>query len=299
MTVQIGVALSGGGARGTAHIGVLKVLEEAHVPIHRLAGTSMGGVVAACYAAGRSAEEIEQFARSLRLLDIVQRDVTGQGLIGIGKIARQIREVLGGDLTFDQLRIPLALVAVDLNAGEQVVICEGSVVEGVLATMALPPVFPPFRWRDRLLVDGGVLNPLPFDVVRELGADRVMAVQVQHVLSDWQDIEPPQGHGVEGVIRLLLFRARWTPMLHVSERSLDIMSHKLVEQRLQNAPPDLMIEIPLEGVGLFDLDAVDTCVEAGQEAARQHLADLIALCDGPPPRPWSRWWRTVRRRLCG
>ncbi|MEE9618245.1 MAG: patatin-like phospholipase family protein [Anaerolineae bacterium] len=300
MTTQIGLALSGGGAKGIAHIGVLKVLEEARIPVHMVAGTSMGGVVAAVYAAGRSAAEIEQLLCSLRLIDIAQRDRTGLGLLSQGKIASRLREVLGGDLTFDQLKLPLALVAVDLETGEEVVIRDGSVVEGVLATTALPIIFPPLRWNGRWLVDGGMLNPLPFDVVRRMGADRVIAVHTLHALSDILETEPPPGgHGAEAIIRLLLYRSRWTPLLNVSERSMSIMSRKLIEQRMRESPPDLMLEVPLKGVGLFDLDQMDVCLRAGEEIARQHLSELIGLRDIPLPSRWARWWWALRQRLPG
>lgn len=298
MTIRIGIALSGGGAKGIAHIGVLKVLEEAQIPVHMLAGTSMGGIVSALYAAGRSVGEIEQLVRSLHLLDIVQRDRTGLGLLGQDKIADRLRDGLGGDLTFDQLKLPLALVAVDLETGEEVVIRDGSVVEGVLATAALPLVFPPRRWRGRLLVDGAVLNPIPFDVVRQMGADRVIAVHTRHDLSDvLETVTPPRGQGAEAIIRLLLYRSRWTPMLHIGERSLSIMSDRLVEQRLRDAPPDLMIEVLLKDVGLFDMDQVDVCLRAGEDAARQHVSKLVELRDTPLPSRWTRWWGGLRQRL--
>jgi len=304
--IRFGLALSGGGAKGIAHVGVLKVLEEAQIPVHMLAGTSMGGVVAAAYAAGRSTEEIERFFRSLRLLDIVQRCPTGMGLLGRDKIADRLRDALGGDLTFDQLKMELALVAADLETGEEVIIRDGSVVEGVMATTALPIVFSPLRWRDHLLIDGGVLNPVPFDVVRHMGADRVIAVHTFHDLPDLQQTEPsatakgreagpPKGRGAEAFLRLLLYRSHWTPMVHISEHSFGIVERKLVEQRLQEAPPDVMIEVPLEGMGLFDLDRVDACLQAGQEAARRRVSELIELRDAPSPGRWARWWQSLRR----
>jgi NTE family protein len=300
--VRIGLALSGGGAKGIAHVGVLKVLEEARIPVHVLAGSSMGGVVAAVYAAGRSAAELERLVGSLRLLDIVQRDRTGLGLLGQDKIASRLLEALGGDPTFDQLKRELALVAVDLETGEEVVIREGSVVEGVLATAALPGVFPPLFWRDRLLIDGAVLNPVPFDVVRHLGADRVVAVYTVQDRSEVLDMlspppSPSGGPRMDAVIRLLLYRSRWTPLMCVSERSLNIMARKLVEQRLQEAPPDVFIEVPIKGVGLFDLDQADVCLRAGEAAARQHLSELVELRDAPLPGWWTRWRRSAMRKL--
>jgi len=98
---------------------------------------------------------------------------------------------------------------------------------------------------------------------------------------------------------LLLYRSRWTPLLDVSERSLGIMSRKLVEQRVREAPPDLMIEVLLKGVGLFDLDQVDVCLRVGEEAARQHLSELIELRDTPLPSHWVRWWQALRQQLPG
>lgn len=298
MSPRFGLALSGGGAKGIAHIGVLKVLEEIHMPVHVLAGTSMGGVIAALYAAGRTAAEIEQLARSLRLLDIVQRDRSGMGLIGQGKMAALMRRALGGDLTFDQLNLPLALVGVDLQTGEEVIIREGPVVEAVLATTAVPILFPPVEWRGRLLVDGGVLNPVPFDVVRALGAERVIAVYTAHDLAGRPGDEPlREGRGAEAVIRLFLHRTHWAPLVDVIERSAAITARKLVEMRLQQTPPDVMIQILFSGVGLLDLDQVGLAMQAGEEAARRHLAELIALRDAPAPGRLARWWRSVRKRF--
>jgi NTE family protein len=304
MTAQIGLALSGGGAKGLAHIGVLKVLEEAQIPVHMLAGTSMGGAVAALYAAGLSAAEIEQFARSLHLLDIVQRDRSYMGLIGNDKIANRLREVLGGDLTFEQLKLPLALIATDLEAGEEVVIRNGPVIEAVLATMAVPIIFPPVKWQGRLLVDGGLLNQVPFDIVRQMGVQagtpiRVIAVHTLPAFPDKLGGETPprDRHGPESIIHLLIRRSRWAPMIDVAERSYTVVHRRQVEQLMKQSPPDLMIEIALRDVRLLDLDQVDVCLKAGEQATRQHLDELIELRDAPPPSRLARWWHAITSRL--
>ncbi|MBN1976713.1 MAG: patatin-like phospholipase family protein [Anaerolineae bacterium] len=303
MDTRIGLALSGGGAKGFAHIGVLKVLEEAKIPVHVLAGTSMGGVVAAIYAAGHPAAEIEQIARSLRLLDIVQRDRTGLGLIGQDKIANRLREIMGGDPSFEQLRLPLALVASDLETGEEVVIREGSVVEAMLATMAVPILFPPVERQNRLLVDGGLLNQVPFDVVRQMaGGGTPIRVIAVHTLQGFPSKpgEPTAGEsqqGAESVLRLLIRRSRWAPMFEVAERSYAIISRKQVERLMRQEPPDLMIEITLDGIGLLDLDRASVCVKAGEQAARQHIPEMLKLRDTPPPSWLARWWHTMIEKL--
>ena len=275
---RVGVALSGGGARGLAHIGALKLLEEAHVPIDMLAGTSAGGVVGALYAAGLSAAEIEEVVRSIRLLNIVQRNPGGMGLLGREKTVRLLRDVLGGDITFDELKLPLALVTVDIDTGEEVVIRDGSVIEGVLATTAVPGVFPPQPWRGLHLIDGGVTNPLPCDVVRGMGADRVVAV---HTTGRFPNASLPQspseGLRSGSLVHTLLYRSRWNRVLEVCERSLCIMTETLVAQRLREVPPDVTIEVLLTNVGAFDLSKLNECVRAGEEAARTCLPELIAL----------------------
>ena len=306
MAATFGLALSGGGAKGLAHIGVLKVLEEAQIPVHLMAGTSMGGVIATMYAAGYSATAIEELARSTRLLNILQRDHTGLGLIGPGKIAALLRKALGGDPTFADLEIPLALIATDLVTGEEVILREGSVIEAVLATIAIPFIFPPVEWHGRLLADGGILNQVPFDVVREMGAEmsgssgdtRVVAVYAfRDLCCKPEDEVSDANRGTETFIRLLIRRSRWGPMIDMVERSQNIMIRKLVAQRMQQAPPDLLIEIIINSVGLLDLDQLDVCVTAGEKAARRHLPELLALRDAPPPSFLARLWRSVTDRI--
>lgn len=275
---SIGVALSGGGARGLAHIGALLALEEAGVLIDMLAGTSAGGVVGALYASGRSASEIKEIVASIRLLNILQRKPEGPGLLGREKTVRLLADVLGGDITFADLKLPLALVAVDIDTAEEVSITDGSVIEGVLATTAVPGIFPPQPWRGRYLIDGGVTNPLPCDVVRTMGADRVVAVHTTGRFPGASTAPAAAQGTISGpLMHTLLRQTRWNRVLDVLEGSLCIMTDALVTQRLRAFPPDVTIEIVLAGVGAFDLSKLHVCVRAGQEAARAHLGELRAL----------------------
>ncbi|HID87294.1 MAG TPA: hypothetical protein EYP55_07930, partial [Anaerolineae bacterium] len=157
---KVGLALSGGGARGLAHIGVLNVLEREGIPVDLLAGTSMGGVIAAGYAAGLSPEFMEQEALRMgqlrKLVGLFDLTLPKAGLVEGRKIEAYLAQHLG-EMTFDDLRIPLVLVAVDLVTGEEVILKSGSVIEAVRATISLPGVFAPVRMDGRLLVDGGIL----------------------------------------------------------------------------------------------------------------------------------------------
>ena len=183
----VGLALSGGGARGLAHIGVLKVLDREGIPVDLLAGTSAGGVVAALRALGMSPGEMEErgfwLGRWRNLVQLVDRADSRMGLFSAQKVADLLHRHFG-DKTFADLDIPLALVAVDLETGEEVVLQEGLVLDGLRATTAYPGVFEPVRIGERLLVDGGVLNNLPCDVARSMGADVVIAVDIGVVMDD-------------------------------------------------------------------------------------------------------------------
>jgi NTE family protein len=236
--------------------------------------------VGALYASGRSASEISDIISSIRLLDIFQRKREGPGLLGRNKTARLLTNVLGGDITFADLRLPLALVAVDIETSEEVVIREGSVVEGVLATTAVPGVFPPQPWKGRYLVDGGVTNPLPSNVVRDMGADHVVAI---HTTGRFPDVCTPPSNvqrlASGSLMHAMLRRSRWTQVLDILERSICIMTEELVARRLAESPPDVTIEVFLTNIGAFDLSKLAECVRAGEEAARAHLPELQALCD--------------------
>jgi len=250
---RIGLALSGGGARGLAHIGVLKVMEEAGIPIRALAGTSMGGVVAAAYAAGWSAEELEREAirmSSLReLARLVDLRPLRRGLLAGEHVREFLSQLIAPDLTFENLRFPLGLKAVDLNTGAEVDLTEGSVLEAAMATSAFPGVFPPVEMGAWRLVDGGVLNNLPTDLPKTLGTDVVIGVNVSP--------EPGAGEHIEPAVGL----------------------NRLPVLALLEAPPDLLLSPPIpREIGLFTgFTRAEEIIHIGEETARRQLDAIQRL----------------------
>ena len=262
---KVGLALSGGGARGLAHIGVLKVLEQEGIPVDFLAGTSMGGVIAAGYAAGLSPEFMEQEAlcmgRLRNLITLMDRSLPRLGLFEGQRVQEYLAGRLG-DITFDELKTPLALVTVDLETGEEVVLRSGRVVDAVRATISLPGVFAPFRLDDRLLVDGGVLNNLPADVVREMGAEMVIAVDVSSgcTLGPFALEEGGNSRFPLAQVPLILDTLRQT---------VNIMESRLASYKLAEAHPEMLIR-PALGEGITILGGFGRATEviaAGEEAA--------------------------------
>ncbi|HWQ90084.1 MAG TPA: patatin-like phospholipase family protein [Clostridia bacterium] len=266
---RLGLALSGGGARGLAHIGVLKALEEAGIQPDYLAGTSMGGVIAAAYAAGLKPDEIEQIAtdtsRPRNLLRLAGLSLPQQGIFRGERLLTFFEQHLQGR-TFAELQIPLTLVAVDLNTGQEVRLREGSVAQALRATVSAPGLLAPVEQDGMRLVDGGLLNNLPVDVVKQMGADVVLAVDVNgRKESIWQSLArlQPLSSTMGGLIMTL-------------GDSLDVLVRQQRVYKLRNASPEFLIQpnIPAEVTILTGYDRVAELITQGEEATRPVLPAL-------------------------
>lgn len=255
---SLGLALSGGGARGLAHIGVLKELARAHIPIDYLAGTSMGGVIGAVYAAGMGLDKIEstalEFAKRRNLIKLVDPTVPRRGVFQ-GELLHAFFKQFLHDLTFADLNIPLTMVAVDLNSGKEALLCEGNVADAVRATISVPGLFAPVEDSGQRLVDGGLLNNLPTDVVRQMGADIVLAVDVMgdDQNSYWQML---------GQKRFLFGQVGG--LIAVLGESLDLLFRQQRNYKLHQFPPDFLLQPPIPS-------------EITMMTGFSHTAEIIAL----------------------
>lgn len=182
---KLGLALSGGGARGFAHIGAFKAFAEHNINFDYVAGTSVGSIMGACYCAGYSYQQIADFAHT-----VYDRDIINSKLLKINNRASNIANVLSrliGDITFQQLPIPLCVVAVDLISGNEVVLNSGNVAKACSASSAVPAIFTSVKIDNYNLVDGGLLNNIPSDVVRSMGAEYVVAIDLNHSRGEGTD----------------------------------------------------------------------------------------------------------------
>ncbi|MDP3970653.1 MAG: patatin-like phospholipase family protein [bacterium] len=178
---KVGLALGSGGARGIAHVGVIKSLLENNIPIDYIAGTSIGAWVGAYYAIHQDIEKLEYAAieyKREKLFALFEPSFKG-GLVKGKKVTKVLKQSFG-DKTFEDLKTPLSVVTTDLISGKELIINSGLIVPAVQASMAIPLMFQPVRYKEALLVDGGLINPLPDDVARGMGADVVIAVNLDH-----------------------------------------------------------------------------------------------------------------------
>lgn len=288
---KIGLALSGGGAKGCAHVGVLRQLEKMHIPVDYVAGTSMGAVVGSLYASGMSPDEIEKEIEAIdweavltdatefekltyrRKFEEIRYPSTVEVGIQKGKIAMPAGIRTGQKLSFllasyllphlderdfSKLPIPYAAVAADLETGDPVVLKSGDLAEAVRASMSIPGAFTPVTWGDRILVDGGVTMNVPVAVVRDMGADIVIAVDIAAQLAGREKLNSTTA--VLGQLSTFLTR-------------------KNMEAQLATA--DLVLSPDIRGFSTFDFGKADEIVKRGDDEAIARSADLAKYAIDP------------------
>lgn len=271
----LGLALSGGGARGLAHIGVLKALEEADIRPCCIAGTSMGAVVGALYAAGHGVDALEREALQLtglgKLLKFVDWLPSWRGLMNGQSISNHLEKLLGPGLTFADLTLPLGVTATDLSSRQGVEITSGLVLDAVRASLSLLGLFQPVHRGGQRLVDGGFLNHLPVELTRKLGATTIIAVDVQGSEICLGPADAPE-------VTRSSFPNLTPPMLQDMIQINNIMVREITRLRLAESKPDVLLTPSLGAeVGtLSGLDQTEAIIAKGVEVTKAALPRIQA-----------------------
>ena len=248
---RIGLALGGGAARGFAHIGVIQVLEEAGIKPQLVVGTSAGSLVAALYATGKSGAELGMLALGMDESALTDWSFPGRGVIRGEALARYVREQTGG-VAIEKMKLPLGIVATDLDSGQPILFERGDPGVAVRASSAVPAVFQPVRIGDREYVDGGLVSPVPVRFARQMGAELVLAIDIS---------SPPEGQATGDAMRMLL-------------QTFAIMGKSINTLELRDA--DVVFRPKLNGVGSADFASRQRAIQAGRDAASAGLAELRA-----------------------
>lgn len=278
----LGLALGGGGVRGGAHIGLLKVLEREGIEVGPIAGTSAGGIVGGLYAAGLSAARIERLLLNCTPEALLEPDPSGWSLLSTRRFVDLIRRRVG-DLRIEDLPHPFAAVAVDLRSSSEVHLSSGPLLAAIQATMAVPGLLCPVEDEGCLLVDGGVLNNVPVDAVRELGAKRVLAVDVGVPAEFPLEIASfglPPGPVPRLLERVLALTGRDRAAL-AAAKAIGMLSAQLSEYRLRENPPDLLLRPDLGEIAIMDMARLPETIAAGEAMAEAHLPEIRRLCEEP------------------
>lgn len=296
MNARIGVALGGGAARGWAHIGVLQALEQAGLSPDIVVGTSIGSVAGGCYAAGKL-DELEVFAQSLtrrRVFGLLDFNFAGSGLISGQKLYQELDEHLK-DVRIEQMDKKFVAVATEIKTGHEIWLSKGPLVPAMHASYALPGIFRPVKINNRWLFDGALVNPIPVSVCRALGANIVIAVNLNWdlyakgaVIPDqdaYAEAElpgeenlPPEGNGrtAQHLLRRQFF-GRGSDAPGISSVMMDafnIIQDRIARSRLAGDPPDIMILPVLGEIGLFDFHMAGRAIKSGKAATQKILTEL-------------------------
>jgi NTE family protein len=300
--IKVGLALGSGSARGWAHIGAIEALQEANIPIHCVAGTSIGAFVGAVYATG-DLSSLKEFALQMdwkKVLSYFDVVFPRSGLMD-GKKVHELFSLHTNARTFDDFNIPVKMIATDLNGGEKIVIDSGNIIESIRASVSVPGVFTPVYLNNKWLVDGGLVDPVPVKVVREMGADVVIAIDLNSGLASKKPLKKSkkivkgqQKERNEFIARIAsqygnAERAvknqinRWFSsssrpnIIDVLGSSVAIIEEQITRINLVMDPPDILIQPRLGDLKMFDFDQAERSIQEGYTQAKLQIDNIKTL----------------------
>lgn len=247
---KIGLALGGGAALGAAHIGVLKAFDELGLQVSFISGNSIGAYAATLYAFGKTWQEQEAMSTDMKWLEVSNISISKYGLLGNKKIGQKIVKAIG-DLEFKDAKIPLAIVASNLNTGVKIILREGKVADAVMASTAIPGIFKPVEIDGKLLVDGGIVENVPVSLLREMGAELTIGVN----LNGKRIYKRPEN------LFSVLINSYYT--------LIDTLS------KVHTSKADLVIEPDLSSYSLIDTSNSQQLIELGYLEAKKALKDYF------------------------
>lgn len=273
MTSKIALVLGGGGSRGMAHIGVLEVLVREQIPIDLIVGTSMGAIVGTLFALGYPpAVMVEQLAKWQG------NNIFGKNVFSASARQKTVKEQLTpvfGDKSFKDTKFPLIVMAVDMVSGREVMLTSGALLPAVLASSAVPGVFPPVEMHGMKLSDGGVIDSLATHAAFEHGADKVIAVDIYPPLDQENWSDPLSA--IMGFDLPILKKAKSPSLVSAIWRSIRIMTYHLHLERLAAHPPHVLLRPDVSTIGSLDFKDLNAPLEAGRREAESHLPAIKTL----------------------
>jgi NTE family protein len=284
----ISLALGGGAARGWAHIGVLKALDEANIKVDMIAGTSIGALVGGCYLAGRL-QELEDFARSLtqrRIFGLLDLRWRGDGLLGGQKLHDRMMRYMAG-IRIEELSSTFVATATEIATGHEILIANGNLITAMRASYALPGVFEPVLCNGRILVDGALVNPVPVSVCRMYERTNVVAINLHYDLfgrasvlhHEAEDLDADKP--ISGFAKPALRRPDGNRLgiTGVMVEAFNIIQDRISRARLAGDPPDLSIQPKLGHIGLTEFHRAAEAIDIGYQATLARITEMEQMLD--------------------
>lgn len=286
MKKKVALVLSSGGARGYAHIGAIEELEEQGYEITSVAGASMGALIGGMYAAGKL-QEVKEKMLSLGMKDmfaLADMSLSMNHLVKGEKIMEVLKEIVP-DVNMEDLSVPFCAIATDIKNREEVVLDKGSLYEAIRASISIPSFFKPMKSAGRVLIDGGVVNPLPLNRVRRTDGDLLVAVNVSAPSSHEIEVIRGQAYqllrksGRQSVLKRMIPRSPAVESNYFSllSKTFSLMIEQNTVLALQVTPPDILVNIPMNRFGGFDYDRAEKIIRFGRNRMKEAIADYQGL----------------------
>jgi NTE family protein len=273
----IGLALGGGGARGCAHVGVIRALEEAGIPIDYIAGTSVGAMVGGVYAAG-GIKKLEDYLNKMKLSDVAKNFdpvMPRQGFFKGEKICKMLEDFMSTN-DFRKIPIPFIAVATNLSTGREVHLNKGKITDSIMGSIALPGIFVPVKKGGQYLVDGGVVNPVPVNVVRKMGADIVIAVDLNYEFIR-EKIKSKHRDKTDNALLSGWFKPKYPNIIDVIENSFFVMQNYITQKNLEIYKPDFLITLKLGLTTYFDFHKAKKLMDEGYRQTKRQIPAIKKL----------------------
>ena len=329
--LKIGLALGSGSARGLAHVGVIMALEAYNIPIDIITGSSIGSVIGSLYASGATVRQLEEVALSIKkskTLFLIDPVFPHSGLISGDRIEKMLNQFGIKDKTFDDLKIPFAAVATDVESGAEVILNQGKVIDAVRASISIPGIFTPVKYQDYYLVDGGVVDPVPVDVVKMMGADIIIAVNLAKIspynavlmvdketgllkevenledlrinigenpkfkdTKDTEEITPlvdEEKGFLKQTIEQVKSKFEGPNIFEIISQSTDIMESKITDQSLEGADV-VIVPFGIKEINLFDFDEAEMLIKGGIMATLINIPEIKRVIKEKLGKQWILW----------
>jgi len=329
--LKIGLALGSGSARGLAHVGVIMALEAYNIPIDIITGSSIGSVIGSLYASGATVRQLEEVALSIKkskTLFLIDPVFPHSGLISGDRIEKMLNQFGIKDKTFDDLKIPFAAVATDVESGAEVILNQGKVIDAVRASISIPGIFTPVKYQDYYLVDGGVVDPVPVDVVKMMGADIIIAVNLAKIspynavlmvdketgllkevenledlrinigenpkfkdTKDTEEITPlvdEEKGFLKQTIEQVKSKFEGPNLIEIINQSTDIMGAKITDQSLEGADV-IIVPFGMKEIDLFDFDEAEMLIKGGIMAGLINIPEIKKVIKEKLKKKWILW----------
>jgi len=329
--LKIGLALGSGSARGLAHVGVIMALEAYNIPVDIIAGTSIGSVIGSLYASGATVRQLEEVALSIKkskTLFMIDPVFPHSGLISGDRIEKMLNQFAIKDKTFDDLNIPFGAVATDVESGAEVILNQGKVIDAVRASISIPGIFTPVKYQNYYLVDGGVVDPVPVDVVKMMGGDIIIAVSLAKIspynavlmidketgllkevenledlrinkeespkfkdTNDMEEITPladEEKSRLKRKIEQVKLKFEGPNLLEIINQSTDIMGAKITDHSLEGADV-VIVPFGIKEINLFDFDEAEMLIKGGIMAGLINIPEIKRVIKEKLKKKWILW----------